>query len=184
MTIECLQGSVGYQTEFKPSEFMQEVFEDRYRNGYPNNPSINGKVFEFCVAECLLQMGISPFYYQASLLFVPNVDFDFVCYHPIKPVVLSCKTSLRERWKQADLEAIAIKQVYRQAKNHLLTSSSEAKPLQAKLRDGNISGLDSCIMVQEPEFDDLLNQLKLQDFVKAKMRSPIENGHLFPASNI
>lgn len=175
LTFEC----------FQPSEFIQKVFEQNYRDGYPNNSSINGKVFEFCIAECLLQLGVSPFYYQASLLFVPNVEFDFVCYHPVKPVVLSCKTSLRERWKQADLEAIAIKQVYRQAKNHLLTTSvSEACFLQKKIHDGNIAGLDSCVIAQERGLDHLFNQLKMHTFFRAEKVLPVESGDLFVVTDI
>ena len=78
------------------------------------------------------------------------------------------------------MEAIAIKQVYRRAKNHLLTASEEANQLQSKIADGNIAGLDSCVLVQKPEFDRLLKQLRSDHFTEAEAQSPIEKGTVLP----
>jgi len=38
---------------------------------------------------------------------------------------LTIKTSLRERYKQADLEGLALKQVYRKSKTYLITLSGQ-----------------------------------------------------------
>ncbi len=91
-----------------PSRFVQKALIDEYVANYPSNPPINGKIFEYCVIECLIQMKILPFYYQVLMSLIPHVNFDIVCYNEISPVVLSFKVSLRERWKQADLEGLAL----------------------------------------------------------------------------
>ncbi|MCY4234060.1 MAG: hypothetical protein OXE59_10040 [Bacteroidetes bacterium] len=172
-----LLGNIEFDT---PSRFVQSVLIDRYVANYKSNPSINGKVFEFCIIECLIQMDIVPFYYQALMSLIPNVNFDIVCYNDISPVVLSCKVSLRERWKQADLEGLAIKQVYRKSKVHLITAAeSEQYNLQKKIKSGNVNGLDSCILAQSPEFDNLLTDLTKQDFIVAKEINPIQRGTLY-----
>ena len=163
-----------------PSKFTQRALIDEYVANYPNNPSINGKVFEYCVIECLIQMNITPFYYQAFMSFIPNVNFDIVCYNEVSPVVLSCKVSLRERWKQADLEGLAIKQVYRRAKVHLITAAEdEQNNLQEKIESGNVNGLDSCVLAQGVDFDNLLFDLEKQIFIVATKINPIQRGKLY-----
>lgn len=166
-----------------PSRFVSTAYR-AYRKTHPQNASVNGRVFEYCIAEVLIRNGIVPFYHQARLAFVPNVEFDFICYHPSRPVVLSCKTSLRERYKQADLEGMAIRQVYRQAQSHLLTlSESEAVPLQAKISLGDVLGLSSCVCADSAAFDSLIDSLAGMKFEFAQPVTPIQ-GEVFPASPI
>ena len=173
----CLLENIDFDT---PSKFIQEALIDGYVKNYPSIPSVNGNVFEYCVIECLIQMKVTPFYYQASMSFIPNVKFDIVCYNEISPVVLSCKVSLRERWKQADLEGLAIKQVYRRSNVHLITASEhEQFNLQKNIEAGNVSGLDSCILAQSSEFDRLLCDLKKPSFIVAKEMNPIQRGKLY-----
>lgn len=163
-----------------PSKFTQRALIDEYVANYPNNPSINGKVFEYCIIECLIQMNITPFYYQAFMSFIPNVNFDIVCYNEVSPIVLSCKVSLRERWKQADLEGLAIKQVYRRAQVHLITAAvDEQNNLQEKIESGNVNGLDSCVLAQGVDFDNLLFDLEKQNFIVATEINPIQRGKLY-----
>jgi len=163
-----------------PHRFIQKALIDEYVTDYPSNPSISGKIFEYCIVECLIQMEIVPFYYQALMSFIPNVKFDIVCYNHVSPVVLSCKVSLRERWKQADLEGLAMKQVYRKSKVHLITAArNEQERLQRKIKSGNANGLDSCILAQSPDFDKLLMDLKKQNFIVAEEINPIQRGKLY-----
>ena len=56
---------------------------------------------------------------------------------------ISAKTTLRERCKQADLEAVALKYVHRRAKSHLVNiSEPENSKLQQKIENGDVMGLD------------------------------------------
>ena len=96
------------------------AFYSQYKNEHPNNPSINGKIFEWLVCETLKKENIVPFYYQVEFELIPDTCFDIVLYQKKYPVVFSVKTSLRERYKQADLEAFALRQVYRNSKSFLI----------------------------------------------------------------
>ena len=157
----------------KPHEFIREAYE-HYQLSYPSKPSVNGRVFEFMICETLKREGIVPFYYQAKFTQVPNADFDIVCYHAVRPVVLSAKVSLRERYKQADLEGFALRQVYRSAKSYLLTRTDEYLGVQEKIQSGDVAGLADCIRADTPDYDVLLERLKDESFSLAEAIIPIE----------
>ena len=153
-------------------EFIGTAYE-MYRSGYPTNPSVNGKVFELLVFETLVRENVLPFYYQAQISLVPNVVFDFVCFNLRKPVILSCKVSLRERYKQADLEGTVLRQVYRLAESYLLTLSDEQTGVQDKIVKGDIAGLASCIRADSEQYTRLLAELSKREFVEASPIKPL-----------
>ena len=71
------------------------------------------------------------------------------------------KTSLRERYKQADLESIALKYVHRKALSYLITlDEKEANGVKNKIVSGDVIGLDNVIVATNPEFDELILELK------------------------
>lgn len=73
------------------------------------------------------------------------------------PICISAKTSLRERYKQADLEAIALKYVHRRALCYLVTLDiSEAKKVKEKIKSGDVIGLDKVVVATSDEFNDLI----------------------------
>ncbi len=116
-----------------------------------------------------------PFYYQASFERIPNACFDIVFYNLKAPIVFTIKTSLRERYKQSDLEGLALKQVYRKAKTYLITlSNKEIDGIKRKIKEGSITGIDECFLANEKEFDSLLKRLKEEDFIKAEKVLPID----------
>ena len=134
---------------------------------YPNNVrSLNGKVFEGLLATVLYRSGIAPLYVEAMLSFVPNVEFDFVAYSKENgPVILSAKTSLRERYKQADLEGMMVRQVHRKAKSYLITLDEKAaKLVNHKISTGQVLGLDKVVVATNNEFNDLIAELQELNF--------------------
>ncbi len=173
----------GLSTYPAPHEFVSQVYS-AYKEKHTSNPSMNGRIFELLICETLLRRGIAPFYYQVQITLVPNADFDIVCFNPLTPVVLSCKVSLRERYKQAVLEAMVLQQVYRQAKSYLVTMSpQEAKILQGKIQRNEIEGLTACIRADSEEYTELLDKLATYDFVEAEPMMPL-HGTFFPVSSI
>ena len=102
-----------------------------------------------------------------NFAFVPNVNFDAVLYtHETGPIGLSLKTSLRERYKQADLEAVALKYVHRKAENYLLTMDrEEAESVSRKIATGAVLGLDKAVLASSDEFDSFVNNLKTKTFI-------------------
>ncbi|MDD9842224.1 MAG: hypothetical protein OXU76_06185, partial [Alphaproteobacteria bacterium] len=106
-----------------------------------------GTIFELLMAEMLLQHKIMPFYRQATLLNVPLSKFDFLCYHPQRPVVFSTKFSLAERWRQTAFEGASLKQVYRHGKCYLITYKRESvKKRNDEIEDGRIFGIDKILI--------------------------------------
>lgn len=145
----------------KPSEYIQ-----KYWNAYlfhpERNNNLNGKVFEYVLATLCVREGILPIYMSAKVAFVPNVIYDLMFYTTERgPICWSVKTSLRERYKQADLEAIALKYVHRKALSYLITlEEKEARGVKAKIKSGDVIGLDDVIVATTEEFNELIRELK------------------------
>lgn len=145
-----------------PSEFLN-FYWNKYVDNYGSNNSLNGTVFENFVILALAREGIDNIYHQTELTYVPSAIFDVFLYNPEKPIALSIKTSLRERWKQADLEALAIKQVHKDADCFVLTLS-DSEVLTRRSRSTNYAGLDGFILANTNEFDDFVNYLRNMQF--------------------
>ncbi len=72
--------------------------------------NINGKIFEYIICTALIRENILPIFLGAKVAFVPNINYDLLLYSQENgPICLSAKTSFRERYKRADLEAMALK---------------------------------------------------------------------------
>ncbi len=143
-----------------PSQYVNHVWS-LYEAHTPYNKDLNGKFFEYVLVSLLINENLLPLYIQAKVAFVPNVDFDLLLYTKEKPIVLSAKTSLRERYKQADLEAIALKYVHRKAESYLLTlNSSEASTVNNKIKHGEVIGIDEVILANTNALDTFIGYLK------------------------
>ena len=130
---------------------------------------VNGKVFEYIIATLLIRERIFPIFMNAKVAFVPNINYDLLLYSTDQgPICLSAKTSFRERYKQADLEAIALKYVHRKSKSYLLTlSESDANSVNQKQKIGDVIGLDKAIYSLSNDFDDLIASIKEYNLVDA-----------------
>lgn len=149
----------------KPSEYIKQ-FWDKYE-AYPNrNSNLNGKIFEYILASLCIRENILPIYMSAKVAFVPNVVYDLMFYSSERgPICWSVKTSLRERYKQADLESIALKYVHRKALSYLITlNETEARSVKRKIKTGDVIGLDNVVVATNPEFDELVKDLKTFKF--------------------
>lgn len=144
-----------------PSNFVDTLWK-RYLDTKTNNPNINGKIFEYILACLCIRENILPVYLSAKVAFVPNVNFDLMFYTKERgPICWSIKTSLRERYKQADLEAIALKYVHRKALSFLITlGESEAQSVKKKIKSGDVIGIEDVIVANKDEFDNLILELK------------------------
>ncbi len=145
----------------RPSDYVS-----KYWNLFENSPdyssNLNGKIFEYILATLFVREGIMPLYLSAKVAFVPNVIYDLMFFTFERgPICISAKTSLRERYKQADLEAIALKYVHRKALSFLVTlEENEARSVKAKIKSGDVIGLDDVIVATSLDFDLLVIELK------------------------
>ena len=165
------------------SDFIKEMWT-RYLARRTKNPGLNGYVFEGLLAVLFYRLGISPIFLQAKMAFIPNVEFDFVAYSKeIGPIVLSAKTSLRERYKQADLEGMMMRQVHRRAKSYLLTlNAAEAKNINSKIQEGKVLGLDRVYVASESEFDDLVEELTSYTLIEPAAKPVVQSSRIIRPS--
>ena len=153
-----------------PKDYIKQYW-DKYKEGGLSNNTMNGNIFEIIIYTLLYREGLTPFYTQAKVAFVPNVEFD---------TILSLKTSLRERYKQADLEAIALVHVHRRAKSYLLTlDPNEAAICKSKVKSGEIIGLDGIVDCNTSDIDDLISELKnIQEELQVSPKVEVIRGNL------
>ena len=147
-----------------PKEYVQKYWDAYNASGKINN-NLNGKLFEIIIMTLLYREGIVPFYTQAHVTFVPSIDFDVILYKEDQyghiPYCLSLKTSLRERWKQADLEGEALTKVHRRAKCYLLClHEGETKRINQKIVSGEAVGIDEVVYCLTDRFDSFIDELK------------------------
>ena len=168
------------------SEYVRYCWGKYESLGLTGNRSLNGTVFELIIATLFVKEKILPLHLQAQVAFVPNVTFDAVLYtNESGPIGLSLKTSLRERYKQADLEAVALKYVHRKAENYLLTMDrAEADTVSRKIADGAVLGLDKAILASSSEFDAFIADLKTKEFVSPGMVSIITASQVITSQTV
>lgn len=162
----------------KPSKYVRDMWTQVQKSRMSSN--MNGVAFELILACVLIKEDLYPFYMGAEVQFVPNAKFDLMFYtHEVGPIVLSAKTSLRERYKQADLEALALRAVYRRSKTFLVTlNDQEARNVQAKIQSGDVTSLNSCIVATKPEFDNLIEELHSYKMIQAPRVPIVDKGRL------
>jgi hypothetical protein len=162
-----------------PSEYVK-IFWNKYQKITGTNSNLNGKVFEYILATLCIREKILPLYLSAKVAFVPNVIYDLMFYSSERgPICLSVKTSLRERYKQADLEAIALKYVHRKALSYLITlDEKEAKGVKQKIKTGDVIGLDDVIVATNSEFNQLISNIKNFQFEEPPVVKVIESSQV------
>lgn len=175
----------------KPSTYVDKLWK-KYKVLSKGNQSnaMNGQIFEAIITTLLLKEGIQPIYTQANLEFVPNINYDIILFPKNKagtvdvsaPVILSLKTSLRERYKQADLEGIALKEVYKRALSYLITldDKNELEKFNKKIKAKDIRGIDACLNATSSDFDSLINNFKITGVSEPPAIKAIKKSHLIP----
>jgi hypothetical protein len=169
----------------KPNEYIQ-----KYWNAFLLQPersnTLNGKVFEYLLATLCVREGILPIYMSAKVAFVPNVIYDLMFYSIERgPICWSVKTSLRERYKQADLEAIALKYVHRKALSYLITlQEDEARSVKAKIKSGHVIGIDDVIVATSEDFNKLIFELKEFKFSEPPTVKVIESNQIITQEKV
>lgn len=169
----------------KPSEYITMYWE-AYQKKLERNNNLNGKIFEYILATLFVRENLIPLYLSAKVAFVPNVIYDLMFYTKERgPICISAKTSLRERYKQADLEAIALKYVHRKALSFLVTlEENEAKSVRAKIKSGDVIGLDKVVVASSNDFNELILELKTYQFSEPPIVKVIESNQIITADKL
>ncbi len=174
------------QVKYKnPTDYVT-TYWNAFKNHKESNNNLNGKIFEYILATLFVREGLLPLYLSAKVAFVPNVIYDLMFYTAERgPICISAKTSLRERYKQADLEAIALKYVHRKALSYLVTlEENEARSVKAKIKSGDVIGLDNVVVATSAEFNDLIKELKTFQFSEPPTVKVIESNQIITADKV
>jgi len=169
----------------KPSEYISQYW-DAFQKHPENNSNLNGKIFEYILATLCVRENLLPLYLSAKVAFVPNVIYDLMFYTAERgPICISAKTSLRERYKQADLEAIALKYVHRKALSYLVTlEENEARSVKSKIKSGDVIGLDNVVVATGNEFNELIAELKSYQFSEPPTVKVIESNQIITKEKV
>ena len=169
---KLLEGAAEYS---KPHQFVQAMMAAYEGLSEKPDRSVHGRFFELVIGETLARQGIACLYHQAEIRHVPLAIFDWFLYHDTAPVTVSCKTKARDRWKQAAYEAVALKRVYPQAVNYLVTIEEVGSTeIKQKLAPQTI---DHYVIASSPEYDDVIDEIASKVYHKAIPASPIIKGH-------
>ena len=133
-----------------------------------------------------IRENLLPMYLQAKVAFIPNVEYDLILYNKEQgPISISLKTSLRERKKQADLEAIALKYVHRKSQCFLISlESQEVMSAKNDLQNGYMLGLDNVILANANEFDVFIKDLKKKTYTESGSVEIIESNQIVTSTMI
>lgn len=130
--------------------------------------SSRGSAYEFLIAFTLMRENISPFYYQVEFSNIAWAEFDILVFtEEIGPIVISCKTSLRERWKQAEFEAQLLRRDFPKSRSFLVTMDPKESSVANKIKNGPKSGLEKVMRSNQPAFDRIIEEIKSYTVIKA-----------------
>jgi len=175
--IERLKGKAIYEACFKvhkpdqypytdANDFFQhywnkfEIHKIRYKKkeGKTINNSVPGIAFETIIGFILDYEKIKIHSMDENVEGVWKVKPDFTIRDERKNIFISCKTSLRERWKQADWESIRYKKEYPDAKCFVITNHEQEA--RKRSEDLNELDIDKIFYAGSNEINDFIKQLK------------------------
>ncbi|MGL9687683.1 MAG: hypothetical protein ACQBVK_02750 [Candidatus Phytoplasma sp. TWB_XP] len=139
--------------EYPFNQYMQ--FNHKNLNQYfkitkitPQNQKVlSGKINESLILIYFRNRGITQQYPQTYLFFIPDIKFDLVLFtHTKRIIAFNFKTSLRERYKQAVIEAQQLKKLDTRFEYYLLTNNvTEFQRLNNKIKNGKVQGINKVI---------------------------------------
>jgi hypothetical protein len=142
----------------KPSDFMRAGLQ-YFKTHFRSDNSLNGAVLQALVERCLVANGVVPVYSEVTMRFIPVARYDIIVFtRKHGPINLSLKTSLRERWKQAEFEGMALRRVYRRSRVYVV-NNSENETRTRKTNMAQCEAIHDFVVCTSPAFDSLVKNL-------------------------
>ena len=157
----------------KPALIVSRIFH-KHRKAGPGSANWNGYLFEALIHRLLTESGIDKqcILVNAKLALIEDTKYDIIlCGQNIRsrsqfPICLSLKTSLRERYKQAEREGMIAKQVHRGTFTALLTMEDNIPE--------TLYGLDRIVGCGNPShLSELVREIKSMNLVTFDKIRPI-----------
>lgn len=119
----------------------------------------SGSLFEMLVGSIFIAADLTPLYSNAELKEAIGLEMDYLIWNSKSdaPVCFQLTSTLRERFRLADLQAFKVKTRYPRAEFHLLTM--DAKDV-ARKKSTTFESLDSLIYCGDDSFDRLIRGVK------------------------
>lgn len=134
------------------SRFMSAFWEEASSQGQNS-----GALFELMVACCLYDARVGIFYRHATLQDSPKVESDLLVWtREGMPWCIQMTSTLRERYKLADLQAFRVKAAYHNAAFFLLTMDQFDTSKRSK---NDFESLDELVYCGSAAFDSLIEKL-------------------------
>lgn len=134
------------------SRFMSAFWEEASSHG-----RTSGALFELMVACCLYDARVGTFYRHATLQDSPKVESDLLVWtREGMPWCIQMTSTLRERYKLADLQAFRVKAAYHNAAFFLLTMDQFDTSKRSKK---DFESLDELVYCGSAAFDSLIEKL-------------------------
>lgn len=152
------------------SKTASQLIHNGFASLNTTSASHDGAIFEALFFASLIGSGINHVLLGVSYAKLPYSTIDAVVYTKHKgPVMISLKTSLRERWKQNDLEFCIIKQIQPGAFCALATMDAKGWRQPARLlEDGKLLGLNDVIDCNMPsQVDRIIDEIRMRQPVEA-----------------
>lgn len=132
-----------------------------------------GQWLELSLLVALKHKGLTPAYFQFELHGVADAVMDVAVFSETRgPIVLSCKTSLRERYKQAEQEALATKKTFPDSYSCVVTidaNKSHVENLRKKIERKELKGLEA--VFDETNLDKLFEWLAKEKLIEPTDRT-------------
>ena len=120
--------------------------------------SINGSAFEAIIGFLLIREKIDIISMDEHVKNVKLVKPDFIIKSKTSNIFLSLKTSVRERWKQADYEALKYKIVYSKSQCVLIVNNEkDSLDIRGKI---DLLDIDEVTFANSIELNKLIERLK------------------------
>ncbi len=157
-----------------PQKFFNEIwsqfldYENQYEKKYGKkiNNSFPGRALEIITFFILDYEKIPIDSMDEEIEGVPFVKPDFIIKGKNIDFFLSSKTSLRERWKQADWESIKYKNTFPNTLCYVFTNhETEGESLKKKIhlmKEANDRLDIDKVFITHLEFDELINDIKIE----------------------
>ena len=138
-------------------DYIQEIWNSAKRLGIASGPQ-SGPLFEMLVASVFIGAGYLPFFQKAELHAAKKIESDFLFWDEINqlPVCVELTSTLRERYKLADLQAFKVKANFPNAKFFQLTM--DYKDASRRSQE-DFESLDGLIFAGSGEIEQVLEVL-------------------------
>ena len=164
-----------------PHETLGAIW-DAYSTLSTMSNNKNGRMFEFAICETMVQFGVGPLYFQSTFYGLPHDKYDIAAWtQDGHPIIVSCKTSLRERWKQAELEGRILKLRYIGAESYLvMLDRVGGTRIRNRVNSGEANGLDRIYLADNPEYDDFVEHMLTVGLMDVEPILPIDGKKFGP----